>query len=1087
MLKCWKIGANLIMLLSIALLLVASFAIGALPLTGWAVRVFAGKDLRVLGTGNIGVSAAFIHGGKVAGIAAVLAEIARGMIPVLAGRFWFPDTPALALALLIPLVAGRYAIARGGGVTNAVWGIFAFSPAVAITAGIFGLLVWRLAEVVWGKGDRARLFASRCGCLCTPIWFWLWRQNTTEFLAAAGLACLLFTISLRQGDDMALSKSEKLLSLDNSLDAKVCGDKAAKLSLLKRAKFNVPPGWILLQGNPNLAPRGESQPPPTPPKGGSQPPLTALGGSQPPLTLLGESQPPPTPPKGGKKEGRKREELSISDAVIQHLTSQIPNQMIVRSSAVGEDGDISSAAGQYQTIGPVSTAAQLREAINCCRQSYWTSEAVAYRRQRQLPDTQMAVLIQPYIDGQVAGVMFTRNPLDGGSQVIIEALPGGAESVVGGQITPVHLEIDFSTSESLQASFIKLENNSFIAHSIVAELVKQAQAIEEFFHGIPQDIEWSWDGEQIWILQSRPITNLQPFWTRTIAAEVIPGAIRPLTWSINRPLTCGVWGEIFQVVLGDRAANLNFNETATLLGSHAYFNATLLGEIFRMMGLPEQGLEFLLRGQKMGKPPLGKILPSLPGLWRLVQRERALNGKFKSDRTGIFLPAIQKLQKSEVNPPLPQVNPGLFHSQINHRFVGVVDGACLPSSSTGEMGAGTGAPPLQENETALPLPPPRGERRGDNTQDLMGLLERTEQIQEWLKPITYYNILGPIGLAIRKAIFRVPDEWLDNDNAPEIASVRALQHLAQKLRQAAISQSDETISTAKLAQIFAESSALQAEFVQWLDTYGYLSEVGTDIAVATWREQPEAYQKLLLTMAQKSVVTNLDAKQKLGLTFWQKWRLDKCQERARVKNEISQVYARLLAHLRWTFLAIEAGGLAMGVFQEAGDIFYLEFGEIQQWIRSGDRVSFQDTISQRRAQLKVDRLRPIPPVVYGNLLPNSQEKTRTPATSTTKIIQGIPASIGRVEGLVKICRTVTTDLGENAIVVVPYTDAGWAPLLLGATAIISEVGGQLSHGAIIAREYKIPAVMNIPEATTRFRDGQKVRVDGYLGTVELLE
>ncbi|MEZ2229636.1 MAG: glycerol-3-phosphate acyltransferase [Microcoleus sp.] len=1075
------------MLLSIALLLVASFAIGALPLTGWAVRVFAGKDLRVLGTGNIGVSAAFIHGGKVAGIAAVLAEIARGMIPVLAGRFWFPDTPALALALLIPLVAGRYAIARGGGVTNAVWGIFAFSPAVAITAGIFGLLVWRLAEVVWGKGDRARLFASRCGCLCTPIWFWLWRQNTTEFLAAAGLACLLFTISLRQGDDMALSKSEKLLSLDNSLDAKVCGDKAAKLSLLKRAKFNVPPGWILLQGNPNLAPRGESQPPPTPPKGGSQPPLTALGGSQPPLTLLGESQPPPTPPKGGKKEGRKREELSISDAVIQHLTSQIPNQMIVRSSAVGEDGDISSAAGQYQTIGPVSTAAQLREAINCCRQSYWTSEAVAYRRQRQLPDTQMAVLIQPYIDGQVAGVMFTRNPLDGGSQVIIEALPGGAESVVGGQITPVHLEIDFSTSESLQASFIKLENNSFIAHSIVAELVKQAQAIEEFFHGIPQDIEWSWDGEQIWILQSRPITNLQPFWTRTIAAEVIPGAIRPLTWSINRPLTCGVWGEIFQVVLGDRAANLNFNETATLLGSHAYFNATLLGEIFRMMGLPEQGLEFLLRGQKMGKPPLGKILPSLPGLWRLVQRERALNGEFKGDRTGIFLPAIQKLQKSEVNPPLPQVNPGLFHSQINHRFVGVVDGACLPSSSTGEMGAGTGAPPLQENETALPLPPPRGEIRGENAQDLMGLLERTEQIQEWLKPITYYNILGPIGLAIRKAIFRVPDEWLDNDNAPEIASVRALQHLAQKLRQAAISQSDETISTAKLAQIFAESSALQAEFDQWLDTYGYLSEVGTDIAVATWREQPEAYQKLLLTMAQKSVVTNLDAKQKLGLTFWQKWRLDKCQERARVKNEISQVYARLLAHLRWTFLAIEAGGLAMGVFQEAGDIFYLEFGEIQQWIRSGDRVSFQDTISQRRAQLKVDRLRPIPPVVYGNLLPNSQEKTRTPATSTTKIIQGIPASIGRVEGLVKICRTVTTDLGENAIVVVPYTDAGWAPLLLGATAIISEVGGQLSHGAIIAREYKIPAVMNIPEATTRFRDGQKVRVDGYLGTVELLE
>ena len=544
-------------------------------------------------------------------------------------------------------------------------------------------------------------------------------------------------------------------------------------------------------------------------------------------------------------------------------------------------------------------------------------------------------------------------------------------------------------------------------------------------------------------MQSRPITNLQPFWTRTIAAEVIPGAIRPLTWSINRPLTCGVWGEIFKVVLGEKAANLNFKETATLLGSHAYFNATLLGEIFRMMGLPEQGLEFLLRGQKMGKPPLGKILPSLPGLWRLVQRERALNAEFKVDRTSIFLPAIQKLEK--------------FGNGLCNGFNGWM---------------------LKEEGEELAIA---------NYEYLSELLDRAEQIQEWLKPITYYNILGPIGLAIRKSIFQVSDEWLDNGSAPEIASVRALQQLAKKLRQAATSQSDETISTAQLTQIFAENSALQAEFAEWLDSYGYLSEVGTDIAVATWREQPEFYQKLLVNMAVKSAVTNLGEKHQLALTFGQKWRLDKCQERAIVKNEISEIYARLLANLRWTFLEIESGGLAMGVFEETGDIFYLEFAEVQQWIRSGASVSFQDTIRQRREQLTVDRTRTIPPVVYGNLLPNSQKRSIDLATSATNILRGIPASIGQVEGFVKICRTASTELGENAIVVVPYTDAGWAPLLLGATAIISEVGGQLSHGAIIAREYKIPAVMNIAEATTRLRDGQKVRVDGYLGTVELLE
>jgi phosphohistidine swiveling domain-containing protein/glycerol-3-phosphate acyltransferase PlsY len=1024
------------MSLSIALLLAGCFALGALPLTGWAVRVCAGKDLKALGTGNVGVSAAFIHGGKLAGIAAVLAEIARGIIPVLAARFWFPDVNAIALTVLIPLVAGRSALARGGGVTNAVWGIFAFSPPVAITSGISGLLVWGLAEIVWTKGDRTRLFATRCGCLCTPIWVWVWRQNTAEFLAALGLALLLFTISLLQGDDMALSKSQPLLSLDDSLDAKVCGDKAARLSQLKRANFNVASGWIVLKEEGR---RKKEEGRRKKEEGNSATNFITN------LTDLGE--------------------LSISDAVIENLKSKIQNRMIVRSSAVGEDGDFSSAAGQYETIGPVFTETELVDAIHRCRQSYWTSEAIAYRRQRQLPDTQMAVLIQPYIDSKFAGVMFTRNPLDGGSQVIIEALPGGAESVVGGQFTPVHLEIDFSTNQEVERSRNRnIENNSIINKSIVAELVKLAQAIEAFFHGIPQDIEWSWDGDQLWILQSRPITNLQPFWTRTIAAEVIPGAIRPLTWSINRPLTCGVWGEIFQVVLGDRAANLNFTETATLLGSHAYFNATLLGEIFRMMGLPEQGLEFLLRGQKMGKPPLGKILPSLPGLWRLVQRERALNGEFKGDRTSIFIPALQSLEKSEKE-----------------------EGRRKKEEGRGKNEEGILMPNTQLPITNSQFPIPNSQFPIPNYQYLIELLERAEQIQEWLKPITYYNILGPIGLAIRKSIFRVPDEWLDNDSAPEISSVRVLQQLAQKLRQAAISQSGENISKAQLTQVFAESSALQAEFSQWLDRYGYLSEVGTDIAVATWREQPEFYQKLLITMAAKSAVTNLDAKRELGLTFWQKWRLDKCQERATVKNEISEIYARLLAHLRWTFLEIEAAGLAMEIFHETGDIFYLEFGEIQQWIRSGVSVSFQDIIRERREQLKADRTRSIPPVVYGNLLPNSQKSSIAPTTSATNIIQGIPASIGRVEGFVKICRTVTTDLGENAIVVVPYTDAGWAPLLLGATAIISEVGGQLSHGAIVAREYKIPAVMNIAEATTRLRDGQKVRVDGYLGTVELLE
>jgi pyruvate,water dikinase len=142
------------------------------------------------------------------------------------------------------------------------------------------------------------------------------------------------------------------------------------------------------------------------------------------------------------------------------------------------------------------------------------------------------------------------------------------------------------------------------------------------------DIEWSYDGQQLWLLQARPITTLQPIWTRKIAAEVIPGLIRPLTWSINRPLTCGVWGEIFTIVLGNRARGLDFNETATLHYSRAYFNATLLGQIFQRMGLPPESLEFLTRGAKFSKPPTSSTLRNLPGVTALAKSRMAFRKRF---------------------------------------------------------------------------------------------------------------------------------------------------------------------------------------------------------------------------------------------------------------------------------------------------------------------------------------------------------------------------------------------------------------------------------------------------------------------------
>jgi pyruvate,water dikinase len=202
-----------------------------------------------------------------------------------------------------------------------------------------------------------------------------------------------------------------------------------------------------------------------------------------------------------------------------------------------------------------------------------------------------------------------------------------------------------------------------------------------------------------------------------------------------------------------------------------------------------------------------------------------------------------------------------------------------------------------------------------------------------------------------------------------------------------------------------------------------------------------------------------------------------------------------LAYLRWTFLVIEQRWIQRGILEHPGEIFFLELEEIQEQIqaKSGSQASpeleltpsLREKIQLRHMQWQEDQQRQIPSVVYGSFLPSSSS-SEIPNTNLTRLT-GIPASRGISEGIVKIYHRLgeKISLDPDTIVILPYTDAGWAPLLVGAKAIISEVGGQLSHGAILAREYGIPAVMNVTHATQILKDGQRVRVDGYLGIVDI--
>ena len=949
----------------IVIILIVCPLLGAVPLISWITYALSGKELAKEGTGNISVAAAFYHGGKLAGSICVVSEALKGVAVVTIGQYCFPSQPVWEIIALIALVIGRYVATKGAGTTNVSWGLLAHDPLVVASVSLLaaiGFLITRSKETI--KLGVLVIFPLFVGIIHS--------QDVPRIVAALTLSGLIYWIYSQIPDDMNLpveeaalesqpmmeylNNQERIITLDDDLDGEVVGAKAATLSQIKRWGYAVPKGWVL--------PAGED-----------------------PTVLIDFLQPSPLSP------------------------------LVVRSSAIGEDSQQASASGQYETILNVISKVELRQAIAQVKASYDHPSAVEYRHRSSSEDRAMGVLIQQQIQSVFSGVAFSRDPISQqGEAVVIEAISGSPTQIVSGKVTPEQYRVVVADNEKL--SCLQFEGNGKVPEALIKQVAYLARRLERRYLGVPQDIEWSYDGQNLWVLQARPITTLLPLWTRKIAAEVIPGVIHPLTWSINSPLTCGVWGEIFSIVLGDRAKGLDFAKTATLHYSRAYFNASLLGEIFLGMGLPPESLEFLTRGASMSKPPIDSTLANLPGLTKLLKREIDLDRDFKSDYRQVFIPGLTQLSNVVIE------------------------------------------------ELSLDQ-----------------LLARIDLILDLLHRGTYYSILAPLSAAIRQSVLGAKAEEIDNSVTPEVASLRAMRLLAADAREILIAGNYEF----KLEQVFAQLAETPAgerilyEFNELIEDYGYLSEVGTDISVPTWRENPQIVRQLFIQLLQAPESPNLDDSRTEQANLVQK--------RVDLKGRVTEVYSRLLAELRWTFLALEQIWLQSGVLTQQGDIFFLKLEEIRHLAINPDvafRNHIRELIENRRSQFLQDSQIPqIPPIVYGY---NPPHPIKPVIDSSDNILLGIPASQGQIQGRVKVLRTLQEahNIDKNTILVVPYTDSGWSPVLVQAGGVISEVGGKLSHGAIIAREYGIPAVMDVRGATYLLQDGQQVRIDGYKGTVEIL-
>jgi len=263
--------------------------------------------------------------------------------------------------------------------------------------------------------------------------------------------------------------------------------------------------------------------------------------------------------------------------------------------------------------------------------------------------------------------------------------------------------------------------------------------------------------------------------------------------------------------------------------------------------------------------------------------------------------------------------------------------------------------------------------------------------------------------------------------------------------------------------------------------------VGTDISVPTWRENPQLIKQMFVQLIQGNEL-QAGGKNTNNNIFFRTRKRGFVQRRVDIKGRVTEVYSRLLAELRWSFVALEKIWLKSGLLKKTDDIFFLDFDEVRRLVAGEDSALVEhlvELVEFRRSQFAQDsEITQVPFVVYGNTPPHPLAPS---ALYSDQILQGIGASQGQVEGRVKVLRNLqeVPEINRDTILVVPYTDSGWAPLLLRAGGLIAEAGGRLSHGAIVAREYGIPAIMDVRGATWLLQDGQRVRIDGSRGIVEL--
>lgn len=696
----------------------------------------------------------------------------------------------------------------------------------------------------------------------------------------------------------------------------------------------------------------------------------------------------------------------------------------IRSSSTIEDTQNQSFAGQFASFLHVHGREEILDRIK----QVWAS---ADHVNEQLYDTipgessspSMAVIIQEMVEAHWSGVAFSRNPVSGRPETIIEGVKGTGEQLVQKGVTPSRW---IGTGDTWEGNPAEDGPGPTALKSIRSQLIRLKKKSKQDI-----DVEWVFDGDKVFFVQWRPITvNRYPvIFANHISREVLPGMIKPLVWSVNVPLVNSAWLKLIEKIMGSRG--IEPGDLSRQFYYRAYFNMGTFGMLFTKLGVPTDSLENLMeRKSKSGFRPSPRLLLYLP-------------------RMMVFL----------------------VH------FFWLIRG--FPSK-------------LSSFEQEL-------EALSDKLiKDVGDFRKKYDLLYQFCSRVAYYNIVIPLYMGVtnarlQKKLARAGLELDDLDfssDFPAISSydpasaLKPLRDLWNKLEepiQVAIKKSESTGDHPGADKFLRKLEGFMSAF-------GHFSESGNDFSYPPWRENPS----LILQMIENDPVKKTTQKNNLsakGLSNIKRSRSYKRAGKMRLYREmISSFYTKAYGQFRELFLAVGNQLVEEQKLTEREDIFYLDLPTIEVLIQNDLNADGQavkkakHSIASVKKEMNELKDRTLPAVIYGNQAP-------PPAAIQTKdIFRGIPASMGYFEGKVCVIKSLTDmdKMNDGHILVIPFSDVGWTPLLARAGAIVSESGGILSHAAIIARELGIPAIVSVDHACS-IPDGTLASVDGQNGVLLLNE